>query len=310
MVSIAAGCCVKDLSEAYAVCRNIARREAKNFYYAFLALPEAKRDAICAVYAFMRHADDLSDDESRTHAERRCDLEKWIGSWHEAQLGNATNDPVFLALRDAARKFNIPAELLDKLVDGTTMDLREEHTQGKVDTYESFGELYRYCYLVASVVGLVCIRIFGYTNSEAERLAEETGIAFQLTNILRDVQEDASRDRIYLPLEDLRRFDVRPEDIVSLHVGSELQPRHRELLEFEAARARDYYRSAYKLLPLLSADSRPAMWVLVKIYSRLLDHMEAAKFDVFSSRIRVPTREKLWILTQGFGRMVFQGLGS
>ena len=102
------------------------------------------------------------------------------------------------------------------------MDLREEHTRGKVDTYESFGELYRYCYLVASVVGLVCIRIFGYTNSEAERLAEETGIAFQLTNILRDVQEDASRDRIYLPLEDLRRFDVCPEDIVSSTRGKRI----------------------------------------------------------------------------------------
>ncbi len=304
-----------ELAECYAVCRGIARREAKNFYYAFVALPKAKRNAICAVYAFMRHADDLSDDESRPHADRRRELDQWLAAWHAAQRGEATRDPVFIALRDTAQRYNIPPELLDQLVDGTTMDLGSdkhstERSPGTLDTYQTFAELYHYCYLVASVVGLVCIRIFGYSDGMAEQLAEETGIAFQLTNILRDVREDASRGRIYLPLEDLSRFGTSPEELVGLQDGSEIKPHHRQLLKFEASRAHHYYESAQKMLPLISPDSRPAMWVLVSIYSRLLDHVEAGNFDVFSAKIKVPTHEKLWILTQGFGRMVIQGLGG
>jgi len=298
-----------ELTECYAVCRGIARREAKNFYYAFVALPKAKRNAICAVYAFMRHADDLSDDESKPHAERRQELDAWLKAWHAAQRGESTEDPVFIALRDTAQRFNIPAELLDQLVAGTTMDLCSERKPGVLDTYQTFGELYRYCYLVASVVGLVCIRIFGYSDGRAEQLAEETGIAFQLTNILRDVREDACRGRVYLPLEDLSRFGTSPEELASLQDGSSIQSHHRQLLKFEASRAQHYYESAQKMLPLLSPDSRPAMWVLVSIYKRLLDHMEADNYDVFSARVKVPTHEKLWILTQGVGRMVLQGLG-
>ena len=206
-------------------------------------------------------------------------------------------------------RFHIPAELLDQLVDGTTMDLRTESSPGTLDTYQTFPELYRYCYLVASVVGLVCIRIFGYSDPRAEQLAEETGIAFQLTNILRDVREDAARGRIYLPLEDLRRFNVAPEELAALR-GSEMKTGHRELMQFEAARARHYYESAQKMLPMLSPDSRPAMWVLVSIYSRLLDHIEAGNYDVFSTRIHVPTHEKLWILTQGFGRMMLKNVSA
>lgn len=297
-----------ELAECYAVCRGIARKEAKNFYYAFVALPMPKRNAICAVYAFMRHADDLSDDESKPHTERRRELDCWLAAWHAAQHGEVTRDPVFIALRDAAQRFGIPCELLDQLVDGTTMDLCSEAMPGTLHTYPAFAELYRYCYLVASVVGLVCIRIFGYSDRQAEQLAEETGIAFQLTNILRDVREDAARGRIYLPLEDLCRFGVTPEELPALRNGREMKASHRELMQFEVSRARHYYHSAQKLLPLLSPDSRPAMWVLVSIYSRLLDHMEAANFDVFSARIKVPVHEKLWILTQGFGRMVFYSL--
>ncbi len=299
----------QDLAQCYAVCRAIARKEAKNFYYAFVALPKAKRDAICAVYAFMRHADDLSDDESKPRAQRRRELDEWLAAWHAAQSGAATSDPVFIALRDAAARFHIPAELLDQLVDGTTMDLRTEATPGALDTYQTFPELYRYCYLVASVVGLVCIRIFGYSDPRAEQLAEETGIAFQLTNILRDVREDAARGRIYLPLEDLQRFSVAPQELAALR-GSEMKAGHRELMQFEAARARHYYESAQKMLPMLSPDSRPAMWVLVSIYSRLLDHIEAGNYDVFSTRIHVPTHEKLWILTQGFGRMMLKNVSA
>jgi 15-cis-phytoene synthase len=306
------------VAEAYRVCREIARREARNFYYSFVALPEAKRNAICAVYAFMRHADDLSDDESLSIAERQVKLQAWLDAWHEASQGGDAGDPVFLAMRDAQKRFEIPLQLLEQLVEGTTMDLRRgdfregdlgqgelrrgEASETHYDTYETFDELYRYCYLVASVVGLVCIRIFGYRDPRAEKLAEETGIAFQLTNILRDVREDAERGRIYLPLEDLRRFGVTPEVLASAN-GEPPEPM-RELLQWEARRAEEYYRSGEQLLPLIDIDSRPALWVLITIYHRLLLKIKGARYDVFSARVSVPAYEKLAILGWGVLRTV------
>ena len=148
------------LDEAYSVCRATAKREAKNFYYAFVALPEPRRNAICAIYAFMRQADDLADDESMSRDERRRRLEQWQSAWRRVSEGGDTDDPVFIAVRDATKRFAIPHELLDELIAGTTMDLKPA-TSDAPDTYTTFDDLYRYCYLVASVVGLVCIRIFG-----------------------------------------------------------------------------------------------------------------------------------------------------
>ncbi|HZU10206.1 MAG TPA: phytoene/squalene synthase family protein [Pseudacidobacterium sp.] len=303
------------VEQAYAVCRQIARREAKNFYYAFVALPKPKRDAICAVYAFMRHADDLSDDETKSREERRANLDAWLTAWHAAAKGGLTGDPVFIALRDAQARFSITTDLLDQLVHGTAMDL---HTNTKppgeavhplrLDTYATFDDLYRYCYYVASVVGLVCIRIFGYSDARAEKLAEETGIAFQLTNILRDVREDAERDRIYLPLEDLERFGVSINDILALKDGHHMTLDQRELLEFQAKRAEHYYRSGEVLLPMVSPDARPALWVLITIYHRLLQRIERNNFDVFSQKISVPTITKLIILARGMVRMFFERL--
>jgi phytoene synthase len=302
------------VEQAYAVCRQIARREAKNFYYAFVALPEAKRNAICAVYAFMRHADDLSDDETKSREERRTDLDAWLTAWHQAAHGGATDDAVFVALRDAQAHFHITTELLDQLVQGTAMDLHAKKRESEAvhelrfDTYATFDDLYRYCYYVASVVGLVCIRIFEYSDPRAEKLAEETGIAFQLTNILRDVREDAERDRIYLPLEDLDRFGVSVDDILKLKNGHHMTLNQRELLEFEANRAEHYYKSGEALLPLISADARPALWVLISIYHRLLLRIERNNFDVFTQRVSVPTLTKLTILARGLIRMLFQRL--
>jgi 15-cis-phytoene synthase len=301
------------VEQAYAVCRQIARREAKNFYYAFVALPEAKRNAICAVYAFMRHADDLSDDETKSREERRTDLDRWLEAWHQAAQGGRTEDPVFIALRDAQSRFHITTQLLDQLVQGTAMDLHPSHNNHhapgseavhplRLDTYATFDDLYQYCYYVASVVGLVCIRIFEYTDPRAEKLAEETGIAFQLTNILRDVKEDAGRDRIYLPLEDLERFGVSVNELQQLKNGKHLTLNQRELLEFEANRAERYYKSGEALLPLIAADSRPALWVLITIYRSLLCRIEAGNFDVFTERVSVPTITKLAILARGLLR--------
>jgi phytoene synthase len=286
------------LSAAYAECRGIARREAKNFYYAFVALPEARRNAICAIYAFMRKADDLADDEKRSRSDRREQLNHWIGAWHSASKGGETGDPVFLAVRDAMGRFAIPDSLLDELVAGVTMDL-EAGESAEPDTYATFDALYRYCYLVASVVGLVCIRIFGYSDQRAEKLAEETGIAFQLTNILRDVAEDAERKRVYLPLDMLARHGVTLDGLLGRAAGAGPSENERALLQEIGARAEQYYHSAQELLPLIDRESRPALWVLVRIYHGLLKRIEAADYDVFSRRASVPTAEKVTILARG-----------
>lgn len=284
------------VAEAYTVCRDIARKEAKNFYYAFLALPKHKRDAICAVYAFMRHADDLSDDETKPVERRRAELKAWLEAWHALQ-GQPTGDPVFLALADARAKFGISPDLLDRLVEGTAMDLAREDLPDGYDTYATFDDLYRYCYLVASVVGLVCIRIFGYSDLRAEKLAEETGIAFQLTNILRDVGEDIERKRVYLPLEDLQRHNVSIHDLAKL--PARVTENERELLKSIAMRAESYYQSGQALLPLIDADSRPALWVLISIYQRMLRQIEDHRYEVFAYRASVPTVTKLSILSRG-----------
>jgi 15-cis-phytoene synthase len=291
------------LDRAYAECRAIAKREAKNFYYSFVALPKPRRDAICAIYAFMRKADDLSDDESVSREERRRKLNAWMADWHRAPSGAETPDLVFIAVRDAIARFNIPLALLDELVAGTTMDL--DHSDGELQTFATFDDLYRYCYLVASVVGLVCIRIFGYKDPRAEKLAEETGVAFQLTNILRDVSEDAGRGRIYLPLEDLAAHGIELETYKNWANRIGPTVRDRALFSSIAARAEKFYKSARELLPLIDRESRPALWVLVRIYHRLLIRIRRAHYDVFSRRISVPTFLKLEILAVGLIRMAW-----
>jgi phytoene synthase len=322
---------------AYAACRAIAKREAKNFYYAFVALPAPRRNAICALYAFMRQADDLADDEALSHDERRRRLNAWLADWRGVCHGGDSSDLVFVAVQDAVRRFSIPLNLLDELVAGVTMDLervaphaadaalppavREDYQRGEEhaqdlrlsfaervgdpapDTYATFAELYRYCYLVASVVGLVCIRIFGYSDPRAEKLAEETGIAFQLTNILRDVAEDAERNRVYLPLDDLAAHGVTLDSLLHRASGAPPSVAERALLKALAQRAEQFYRSARELLPLIDRESRPALWVLVTIYHGLLKRIERADYDVFTARASVPMRQKLGILGLGMARM-------
>lgn len=287
-------------TEAYAACRTIARREAKNFYYAFRVLPEYKSDAMCAVYAFMRRADDIADDESLSIAERREAMRIWVKAWRSARSGGATDDPVFLALNDTQKRFGISDALLEELVQGTTMDLEPRSTgEGEIQTFATFDDLYRYCYLVASVVGLVCIRIFGYTDVRAEKFAEETGIAFQLTNIIRDVKEDAERGRVYLSLDLLSESGVSVERVMLLAHGARVEAADRHVLRRLGAKAEEYYASADKLLPLIDRDSRAALWVLVTIYRNLLHRIERRGDDVFSHRVSVPTASKLLTLAQG-----------
>jgi len=323
------------LRAAYSVCRHIARSAAKNFYYGFLALPAKKRNALSAVYAFMRRADDISDDPSIPPEQRREKLNDWMGAFHRVVDGERTDDPVLFALADAQKRYNIPLEWLEKLVQGTGMDVpapqqvqerdlsgtphvppQQMQDQGSSKAspqvhYETFDQLYDYCYHVASVVGLVCIRIFGYRDPRAEKLAEETGVAFQLTNILRDVKEDVGLGRVYLPREDFARFGIEPRVLtngasaptgLTLEAHGSVSPSLRELMEFEALRARGYYRAAEELLPLVQEDSQAALWTLVEIYRRLLEKIIARQYDVFSERVSLSLAEKLSVVVKGWLR--------
>ncbi|HEV2714111.1 MAG TPA: phytoene/squalene synthase family protein [Terriglobales bacterium] len=289
------------LAVAYSVCRSIARSSAKNFYYAFLALPKTKRQALCAVYAFMRRCDDITDDASLPLPDRRQRLADWLDAVHRAFSGHPTDDPVLLALTDTQQRYKIAPELLDQLASGTAMDVQESSADSRTGVsapqvqYRTFEDLRVYCYRVASVVGLICIRIFGYRDSAAEPLAENLGLAFQLTNIIRDVKEDAAMGRIYLPQEELEQFDVSPSELNAAGDSARL----RLLLGAVADRAREYYRSGDELIPLVDEDSQPALWVLLTIYRRLLEKIAARQYDVFKQKVTLPTREKLLILGKG-----------
>jgi phytoene synthase len=282
------------VAASYDYCREIARTKAKNFYYSFLLLPAEKRDAMCAVYAFMRYSDDLSDDESAaSNEDRLLALDRWRAALAEALAGRAPAGPVWLALTDTIRKYKIPEQYFYDMIDGVSSDL-------KPGRFATFSDLYQYCYRVASVVGLTIVHIFGFDGPRALDLAEKCGIAFQLTNILRDVREDAERGRVYLPVEDLDRFGVselKPSD-----------PRFRSLMEFEAQRARQYYRDSLPLVGLVHRSSRTSLWALIEIYRRLLERIVASNFAVWERRIRLSTAEKIGILVEAKVRSITGGL--
>jgi 15-cis-phytoene synthase len=287
---------------AYSVCKGITRTAAKNFYYAFLVLPRRKREALCAVYAFMRRCDDITDESTLSLAERRQKLDAWLDDLHRAQQGNPTDDAILLALTDAQRRYAIPAGLLDELAHGTAMDIEQvepvESANAATCTvhYQSFEDLRLYCYRVASIVGLVCIHVFGYRDPAAEELAERCGLAFQLTNIIRDVKEDAAMGRVYLPQEDLAKFNLSQSDVLTASDAARFRP----LLGLEADRAREFYKAGYDLLAYISEDSQPALWVLVTIYRRLLEKIAEKQYDVFTAKVSLSTWEKLRILGKGF----------
>ncbi len=296
------------LTMAYSVCRGITRTNAKNFYYAFLVLPKRKRQALCSVYAFMRRCDDIADDPNLSLEERRYKLDTWLDALHRVQQGEPTDDPILLALTDAQRIYTIPAGLLDELALGTAMDVADPHGESQspptVDAavpgltirYQTFDDLKLYCYRVASVVGLVCIHVFGYRDPAAEPLAEQCGLAFQLTNIIRDVKEDAAMGRVYLPEEDLASFGLSAAELVSAPDAARFRP----LLALEADRARQLYQSGDQLIPYISEDSQPALWVLVNIYRRLLEKIAERRYDVFNGKVSLTVSEKLRVLGKGF----------
>jgi phytoene synthase len=289
------------LDMAYSVCRSIARAAAKNFYYGFMVLPLRKRNALSAVYAFMRRCDDIADDNTLSSYDRHIKLVDWLDKVHRALAAFPTDDPVLLALADAQRAYQIPIGLLDQLAYGTAADLdRNEAASsaegGLLARYQTFEELREYCYGVASVVGLVCIKIFGYRDPAAEPLAERCGLAFQMTNIIRDVKEDAAMGRVYFPQEDLVQFGLSPSDLASSQIDV---TRIRPLLAMEADRAREFYRAGDELIPMVNEDSQPALWVLITIYRRLLEKIALKQYDVFTDRVRLTVPEKLSVLGKG-----------
>ena len=293
------------LAVAYSVCRHITRRAAKNFYYAFLVLPRAKRHALSAIYAYMRKCDDIADDTTLPVFERRQKLAAWLDAVHRALSGQPTDDAILLALTDTHHRYNIPVQLLDQLAYGTEMDVDPEADDllvcetpesSTLIRYRTFEDLQKYCYHVASVVGLVCIRIFGYEDPAAEPLAEKCGLAFQLTNIIRDIKEDADMGRVYLPEEDLVKFGIAPMELRNAPDMAKVRP----LLEMEAGRALDYYKAGDALIDFIEEDSQPALWVLVNIYRKLLEKIALRNYDVFSGRVSLTVREKLGVLAKGF----------
>lgn len=259
------------VEESYRYCEQVARSQAKNFYYSFVLLEPVQRKAMCAIYAFMRYCDDLSDGPGKADA---TIMQRWRDELTQALNGDYGPNPCWPAFHDTVRQFQIPHQYFYEMIDGVSSDLEPRRIQ-------TFDELYRYCYQVASVVGLTIVHIFGFEDPRALDLAEKCGIAFQLTNIIRDVKEDEELGRVYLPEEDRARF-----------------PGLKPLLAFEASRAKEYYAESRPLIGMVHKRSRRSLWALIEIYRRLLDRIEASGYDVMRHRIRVPTWEKLAILAR------------
>jgi len=273
------------------LCRHLTRAAHSSFPVAFRLLPPVKRRAMDALYAFMRVTDDLADECGEVAAKRHR-LAAWRAGLLAAIAGTFTH-PLHPALADTVRRFDIPPRLLLDVIDGVESDLEPVR-------FATFAELYPYCYRVASAVGLACVRVWGFrpgaTREAADAPAEAAGIAFQLTNILRDLGEDLARGRVYLPADELARFDCPPK----LWRDPAAEPRFRDLMRFQAARAHEFYRRAEPLDRLLSADGRAIFRVMAGTYRRLLTEIERRDFDVFTRRVRVPRWRKGLIFLGGW----------
>lgn len=269
----------------YRESREITRREAKNFYYAFLTLPQERRRAIYVAYAFCRYCDDAVD-TAESVDQKMASLQSLHASLNDAYTGRSS-DPLFLALADVADRHDIPEEYFKQVIRGVESDLTKVR-------YRDFEELRTYCYQVASVVGLICLQIFGYKDESAREHAIDLGLAMQLTNIARDIQEDLELGRIYLPQDEIARFGYSEEALEAGIVNESFI----NLMRFQAQRARGYFDSGFKLLPYLSPRSRACPAVMGQLYSKVLQRIEAAKFDVFQHRISLSKTEKLRVTAQ------------
>jgi squalene synthase HpnC/squalene synthase HpnD len=302
----------KSVSDSYVECHRIARAAHSNFYYAFFLLPNPRRDALSALYAFMRLVDDVADEGNDLAAKRRG-LADWRAALDDAVTGQvqlvdgttALNSAaprgaaeVLPALVDTMERYKMPARYLHDLISGAEMDLT-------LRTYPTFDRLREYCYRVAGTVGLTCTHVFGFHDPRALDLAEKLGLAFQLTNIIRDVRDDYALGRVYLPEDDLARYGVSPEDFGK----SEATLGVRELLRFEADRAWQCYEEGAALFGFIDRESRGALWLLVHTYSALLARIETLDFAVLGERVRLGKVEKmLFIAKARFGRLLEENI--
>jgi phytoene synthase len=272
-------------AEAQAYCTTLTKRSGSNFYYSFFFLPRERREAMYTVYAFCKEVDSAVD-EPPAGSNPEEELRRWRGELTAAYHGRPTH-PVTVSLAEQVRLFDIPQELCEELINGVEMDL-------SLTRYRTFTDLYQYCYRVASVVGLICLRIFGARSPKATAYAIDLGLAFQLTNILRDLGVDARNGRIYLPLEDLARFGYTEADLLT----ERMTPAFHALMQFECERARDFYAKARRTLEELPASDRQLLTVaeiMRGVYSRILQRIESSNYQVFGPRIRLSSPHRLGV---------------
>lgn len=280
-----------EVEKAYEYCESVTKFHAKSFYFAAKFLPKHKQKAVYPIYAFCRHVDDEIDEiGDGDEAEAIKSVEKWKANlnfiyendFKEQLTTNNEQTQVFIAWKDLLTNYKIPQNLPLELVQGVLMDTT-------IKRYETFEELYVYCYRVASTVGLMSSEILGYADKNALEYAEAMGIGMQLTNILRDVKEDAEIGRIYLPQEDLRNFGVTEEQIFE----GKFDENFRQMMKFQVKRARDYYEKGEKGIPMLEKDSRFTVLLASRIYGRILDKIEKLDYNVFSARAHTNKIQKL-----------------
>ena len=272
-------------SEAQAYCTAYTKNSGSNFYYSFLFLPKAKRDAMYTVYAFCK-AVDSAVDEPAAGSNPKDELKRWREEL-DAMYSGIPTTPIMVSLAHHVKTLGIPKAYFEELIKGVEMDLFNNR-------YITFDELSLYCYRVASVVGLICLHIFGVTSARAQDYAVALGMAFQLTNILRDVGMDAAQRRIYLPLDDLQKWNYPEKALLNRSYSAEF----RALMEYEASRAHHYYKRADAALKELPSHERRALTVaeiMRGIYSRILDRIERSNYQVFGPRISLTTTQRVVI---------------
>jgi phytoene synthase len=285
---------VPTLEEAYRECEEITWSQARNFAYGIRLLPPDKRRGLAAIYAFARRIDDIGDGELPS-PDKLSQLEQ--ARQQITTVSNDSQDPVLLALADVAKRFPVDLAVFGEVVDGCVADVNGT-------TYQTFEELHHYCRCVAGAIGRLSLGIFGSDDAKAPQLADDLGIALQLTNILRDVREDHANGRIYLPAEDLKKFDVALDQTERPARPQAVQPQFGRLMEFEIERARDWYATGLNLLPLLDWRSAACTGAMAGIYRRLLEHIAADPTAVLRGRVSLPARQKALVALTALTRRV------
>lgn len=279
------------VEEAYDRCTEITRAEARNFYFGFILLPRERRRGIHALYAFSRLCDD-SVDGAEGQAEKEAAVAARRRDVDAAYAGAVpADDPVLIALADAIRRFGIPRGPMDALVEGVAMDL-------DTTRYPDWPALKTYCDRVAGAVGVLSLHVFGFRDPAAVGHAEDLGVAMQVVNIMRDVQEDSLRDRIYLPADEMAAHGVTEADIMA----DRMTPGMRHLMEAQAARAGEYFASGHRLLPMLDLRARMCVQMLAALYEDILARLAARDFDVTRGRVSLPGRRKLVLMARSIAR--------